>query len=171
MNDPAEESHRGRIHPRNEHQLDKSVLKYLRDMITYCRRRNDRETRWYYEQAWEFAAAMVYGPLPARPQFNIKGLNLPADSPEQVATPWLPGSIRMARREMPLRTIVKRFTRNYNNFDYQYETLECYHILLAPVGYSVPAKSRRCPHCAVAAMVAKKKPARADAAKAKAVGA
>jgi hypothetical protein len=60
---------------------------------------------------------------------------------------------------MPLRKIVKRFTRSHNGFEYTYETLECAHIVHGPVGYSVPVKSRRCPHCAIVAMAKKRKPA------------
>jgi hypothetical protein len=151
-------------------RLDMSILRHLRRMIKYCRDCNRREMRWYYEAGWEFASTKIYGPLPPRPEYNLRGLNVSAEPPQQVVTPWPPGMPRPAK--MPLRKIVRRFVRSHNSFEYTYETLECAHILMGPVGYSVPAKSRRCPHCAIAAILKKKSVAGVTrAARSKAVGA
>ena len=152
------------------HKLDKAVLKYLREMIRICRYQNRRWLRMEYERAWEFAAITIYGPLP-QPEDSSTGQH-----PDSVASQLPAGSSTTIRNTTwPLRKIVKRFRRPYQTWQIDYETLECLHILRAPTGYSVPARSRRCPHCAaekVQASAQKKRPARAaEVAKAKAVGA
>jgi hypothetical protein len=144
-------------------KLDKAVLKYLREMIGVCRRFNRRELVWEYQHAWEFAATIIYGPLPPRPDYST------GHHPSTVATQFPSGFTRPEK--MPLRKIVKRFTRPYRSWEIRYETLECAHILMAPAGYSVSVKSRRCPHCAIAAALAKKKPSSAAAPRSKAVSA
>lgn len=151
------------------HRKDERILKHLRKMSGYCRRKHRRDLCWYYDAGWEFAAEIVYGPLPARHDFST------GQHPETVRTKFPPGAARPPA-PWPLKKIVKRFTVPWNNYDYTYETLECYHILSAPVGYSVPAKGRRCIHCAIAAASQSKKKSVASAsavaiAKSKAVGA
>ena len=146
---------------RSQRSLDDSVLKYLTKMVGICRRLRHREMRWYYEEAWEVAATKIYGPLPPRPEYNLAGLEISPSSgqhPQDVITRF-PEGWTTRPRTMPLRKIVKRFTRPWKNDVHTYETLECAHVLMAPAGYSVPVKSRRCPHCAIATMLAKKKPA------------
>lgn len=139
---------------RKGHTLEKSVLKYLDEMIQVCERKNRRWLRMDYERAWEFAATIIYGPLPEEEN------NSTGQHPDSVAS-QLPAGIfnSLPRTKWPLRKIVKRFSRPYNTWQVDYETLECLHILRAPVGYSVPARSRRCPHCAADALTKKKKPA------------
>jgi hypothetical protein len=150
------------------HRQDKRALKHLREMIVLCRRKHRRDLAWYYEAAWDFASEIIYGALPPR-----DGL-ISGQHPETVRTKFPAGAARPPD-PWPLKRIVKRFTVPWNNNDFTYETLECYHIISGPVGYSVPAKSRRCIHCALAAAQPKKKSvASASAvaiAKSKAVGA
>jgi hypothetical protein len=172
MQDPAEPA--VRIHG---HALDKRVLSRLREMIRYCREKNHREMRWYYEAGRDFAAERIYGKLPPPPEYNLTGLDVSGGGkrPQDVVTRFPEGwtSLHAMARptKMPLCRIVKRFSIPWKNNAYTYETLECQHILMAPVGYSVPAKSRRCPHCAIASAMAKKKPASTAAALSKAVSA
>jgi hypothetical protein len=165
MRDPADTAARVR-----GHVLDKRVLNRLREMVRYCRDQNHREMRWYYEAGRDFATEIIYGKLPPRPEYNIAGLDISGGGqrPQDVVSHF-PEGWTARPKKMPLRRIVKRFHVPWNNNVYFYETLACYHIMLAPVGYSVPAKSRRCPHCAVAAAMVKKKPASTTAAKSKAV--
>jgi hypothetical protein len=143
MNDQAEESKRIR-----GHQKDQRILKHLRRMSAYCRKRHHREMQWYYDAAWEFAAETIYGKLPP-----VQGHG---QHPATVRTQFPEGASRPAE-PWPLKTIVKRFTVPWNNAAYTYETLECYHILPAPVGWTAPVKRRRCIHCALAAAQPKKK--------------
>jgi hypothetical protein len=165
MQDPSEDSTLIRGHRLS----DQSVLKYLRRMIVYSRNCRHREMGWYYSAGWEFAAEIVYGKLPP-----LRGYSS-GQHPSTVRTQFPEGAARPPA-PWPLKKIVKRFTVPWNNHDYTYETLECAHVLSAPVGYSVPAKSRRCIHCAIAAgSQPKKKPAAnvgaVPIAKPKAVGA
>ncbi|HEX3091622.1 MAG TPA: hypothetical protein VHW72_03300 [Candidatus Angelobacter sp.] len=150
MNDQAEESKRIR-----GRQKDQRILKHLRRMVVYCRNRHHRELGWYYAAGWEFAAEIIYGPLPPREGYTS------GQHPETVRTIFPAGAARPPA-PWPLKKIVKRFTVPWNNHDYTYETLECCHILSA-VGYSVPAKSRRCIHCAMAAAAQPKKKSVASA--------
>jgi hypothetical protein len=136
------------------HRRDKNALKYLREMISICRRHHRRDLMWQYESAWEFASTIVYGPLPPREQ-DLSGCSFQPYNPPMPAP--APGP-RPAIKEQPLRTIVSRFTRPYRTWMLEYETLECGHTLLAPVGYSIPAKRRRCAECARLAKAQTKKP-------------
>jgi hypothetical protein len=166
MRDPADTAVRVR-----SHAMDKRVLARLREMIRYCRDQNHREMRWYYEAGRNFAAEVIYGKLPPQPEYNMAGfLNFTGGSqkPQDVVTRF-PEGWTTRPKKMPLCKIVKRFSVPWKNDLYTYETLDCQHILMAPVGYSVPAKSRRCPHCAIAVAMAKKKPASTTAPKSKAV--
>lgn len=173
MDEDARSSHR------SQRSLDKSILQYLRQQIARCRQLGHREARWYYQAGFEFAATLVYGPLPARPDYTLPGSNLLAGQerhPQQVETQTPEGwrdLFPQRFRRYPLRKIVKRFSVPWRGDVHSYETLECAHIVLMPAGYSVPAESRRCVHCAIASALAKKKTARAGgtAAKSKAVGA
>ena len=56
MQEPAED----RPHLRGHIITDKAVLKYLQDMIDYCRRYHHREMTWYYEAGWQFASSKIY---------------------------------------------------------------------------------------------------------------
>lgn len=158
MHEPDEESQRLRGHVK-----DKRVLKYLRDMIKVCRYNNRRWLRMEYERAWEFASQIIYGSLPQPEDFST------GHHPSTVAT-QLPEGFRPSGR-MPLRKIVKKFTQRYNTWEIEYETLECAHILTVAPGYRITPKSRRCPHCAIAAIAKKKKPAGVNVARNKAVSA
>jgi hypothetical protein len=148
----------------------KHVLSYLRQMERISKQFKRRDMVWYYQEAWEFVALRIYGTLPPRADLS-HGL---AFNPDQPPLPLPPAGPRPELKRQPLRKIMKLVTRPYRTWELTYEQLECGHELLAPVGYSVPATSRRCLDCARAAMAKKKKPTStcADAiAKAKAVGA
>jgi hypothetical protein len=123
------------------HYVEKRVLKYLREMIAVCKRHNRRDLVWEYTAAWEFASSKIYGPLPPRPEERTGA------HPSTIVTPAPSGWMKPPRYRMPLRKIVKRFTRPYQTWEISYETLECGHIVLAPAGHSLPAKSRRCAEC------------------------
>ena len=148
-------------------RLDQSILKYLRRMIVYCRICRHREMSWYYDAGWEFAAGIIYGQLPP-----LRGHST-GQHPATVRTQFPEGAARPPE-PWPLKKVVKRFTLPWNNNDYTYETLECYHIISGPVGWSAPVKRRRCIHCALTAAQPKKKSAASAVAaieKSKAVGA
>jgi len=151
MNDQAEESThiRGRL-------KDQRILKHLRRMVVYCRNRHHRELGWYYAAGWEFAGEIIYGKLPP-----LRGYSS-GQHPATVRTQFPAGAARPPA-PWPIKKIVKRFTVPWNNNEYTYETLECSHILSAPTGYSVPAKSRRCIHCAIATAAQPKKKSVASA--------
>jgi hypothetical protein len=151
---------------RNGHRLDKSVLKYLREMAAVSRRLRRRDMVWYYEEAWEFSAVRIYGALPPRKQ-DLLGTFYQPDNPA------VPAGFRPAASQCPLRRIVKLNDHPHGFTTLSWEMLECGHELMAPVGYSVPATKRRCIYCAYEALSKKKKPASSVAAiaKSKAVGA
>lgn len=164
MHDPSEDSK-----PIRGHRLsDQSVLQYLRRMIRYSREHHHREMQWYYSAGRDFAAEIVFGKLPPL-QENSAGQH-----PSTVRTQFPAGAARPPE-PWPLKTIVKSFTIPWNGHDFTYETLECAHILSAPVGWHAPVKRRRCIHCALAAAQPKKKSvasvSAAPIAKSKVVGA
>jgi hypothetical protein len=133
---------------------DERILKYLRRQIRRCRDNNLRWARMYYEYGWEFASDIIYGPLPARDDFST------GESPSSIVSA-VPAGFRSQHpvTQWPLKKIIKRFSREWNSRQIEYETLECSHIFIAPVGWSAPNKSRRCPACLVEKLAAKKKPA------------
>lgn len=137
------------------HRRDKSILKYLRTMISFSRSHHRGEMVWYYEQAWEFASSKIYGALPPRKE-DLAGTFYKPDNP------LLPGSFRPPKNKQPLRTIVKNNDHPHGYTTIKWEFLECGHELMAYPGYSNPAKQRRCIYCAFVQAQAKalnKKPA------------
>jgi hypothetical protein len=166
MHDPAPISDLDRI---RGHRKDKSVLKYLREMVRLCRYHNRRWLRMDYERAWEFASQVIYGQLPPLEDYST------GQQPQTVRTKFPAGAARPPE-PWPLKKVVKRFTLPWNGQDFSYETLECCHVIAGPVGWYAPVKRRRCIHCALAAAAQPKKKSAASAsavaiAKSNAVGA
>jgi hypothetical protein len=151
------------------HRKDQAVLRYLRQMISVCRYKRHREMRWAYEHAWDFAAETIYGPLPARPEYNMRGLGaLPPDPPKPTTPPiW-----KQQLQARPLRRIIRRFTEKDGSM---WEVLQCGHRVgtsgfesLWAAEPGTLAKSRRCDSCAQES-ADKKKPTAAAGTKTKAV--
>lgn len=141
---------------------DKRVLQYLRDMIRLCRRFHRPDLADEYQDAWEFAATVIYGPLPAR---KPPSGHYVQPEPKPVNTLW--------RRQMlakPYRKIALRFTEVIDGTTIEYEQLVCGHRVMAGIEISgePPARRRRCSECAREAE-AKKKPTSASIANDKAV--
>lgn len=134
---------------------DRRVLHYLSDMIELCRRFHRPDLVTEYQEAWEFAATVIYGPLPARKP--NRGYYVQPD-PQPVNTAY--------RRQMlakPYRKISLRFSEVIDGVTIEYEQLACGHRVMAGVEIpgEPPAQRRRCAECAREAE-AKKQPSSAE---------
>jgi hypothetical protein len=141
---------------------DKRVLQYLREMIKLSRRFHRPDLVDEYQEVWEFAATIVYGPLPAR---KPNRGHFVQPEPKPVNTAY--------RRQMmgkPYRKISLRFTEVIDGVTIEYEQLACGHRVMAGIEIpgQPPAQRRRCSECAREAE-AKKQPTSVPAEKAKAV--
>lgn len=130
---------------RRGHFKDKSVLRYLRDMVKICRYANRRDLRIEYEIAWDFAAETIYGRLPGRRVWFPKGKPvLPESEPHQQLTDW-----QLDALKWPERKIV----RSDDNFS----LLDCGHRIFRNKRKKNGAMAR-CGDC-YSGEVSKKKPA------------
>ena len=141
------------VRSRCSNARSKSVLKYLREMVKVCRYHRRRDLKLYYEEAWEFASQIIYGPLPARNLSPSTGSH-----PDSVISE-VPAGFRSQNpiSRWPLRKIIKRFSLPYQTWEIRYETLECAHIVVAPID-GPASKSRRCARCLADQLARKKKP-------------
>jgi hypothetical protein len=159
----------------------RSVLAYLRDMVTYCAEQRRSDLAISYEDAVEFVAQRMYGKLPpVKHSSNYlapQGIAANPDaSPKTRAhqTAWQlatfvddspvtpPLGIRVNISECPVRKITGRFYKKINQQLVRYERLECGHEQTGPVGHEVMRSTRRCKRCRqeqLAAIAEKKKPA------------
>jgi hypothetical protein len=142
----------------------KRVLAYFRDMMDFCQQFHRQDLVDEYSDAWEFAASKIFGPLP--PRKTTQGFYV------QEPKPTTPPGWKVELYSRPYRRIAARFSRIFKGREIRYERLECGHEVMAPVGYSIPAKRRRCRACGREVLEAKKQPASVAAApRKKAVGA
>lgn len=132
------------------HRLDDHVISYLRKMVRICRHKKHRELRWTYEEAWEFATDIVYGELPPRPQYNLRGI-IPPPEPKPLT------GYQMQMRQRPMRKVVSAMALDGE----LHLLLECNHRISEFIcdPDSPKPQRRRCQQCAD--LVAKKQPASA----------
>lgn len=133
-------------------RLDDHVLSYLRKMVRICRYKKHRELRWTYEEAWDFATNIIYGELPPRPQYNLRGTGIiPPPEPKPLT------GYQVQMRQRPMRKVVSAMA-----LDGEFHlVLECHHHLrefICDPDAPMPQR-RRCQQCIDE--VAKKQPSSA----------
>lgn len=164
MGDSAEESQRRRGHVKDVH-----VLRYLREMIDYCRLDRHPEMQREYEEVWLTAASKIYGPLPDRWRMAMlkrqTKLNLPPLTPDP------PRLVEWQREALkwPQRKIVSNYKKQTGG---KFEILECgHHAFATRLRRRAPDETRGCGDCYAAdqkmqqelAELPKKKPTRETA--------
>jgi len=119
------------------------VLEYLEKAAEYCQQQRRQDLQWEYEEAAALVSGRMFGQLPPR-----KKIVAPDYSFHQPPNPQLPRGFRPAKLQQPLRAIVAVNPRPHGHETVLWEMLDCKHELMAPPGYSNPAKRRRCIYCA-----------------------
>lgn len=157
----------------------RSVLAYLRDMVTRCREANRSDLMSDYDAAVDLVADRIYGKLPPRVEKNysfsrsiqtrdVTGPFNKSGTAHNIAWSLAPvldappvANVIWTKSNTTRRKIVGRYWKPARHQPMPMEVLECGHEQMGPIGYSILHKYRHCYKCKKqkAMATAKKKPA------------